>query len=551
MLAQIRNGIEQTGSHNIWISVLDDAEVDGYVKNLEERDPLDYPLWGIPFAIKDNIDLAGCPTTAACPDYAYTPKASATVVTRLIEAGAIPIGKTNLDQFATGLVGTRSPYGPTANAVDPSYISGGSSAGSAVAVKLGLCSFALGTDTAGSGRIPAGFNGIVGLKPTKGWWSTKGVVPACKSLDCVSVFAQSVTDAKLVADCCDGPDHDEEKDPWSRSVAFGGFNVSAPRVGVIGGADLDVCDDEHRNAYQTYIDKLPFDRTTIDLKPFSDAARLLYEGPWVAERYAAIESFLKSNADSMYPVTRNIIEGGAGPSAVDAFKGEYKLAELKSIADSVYTGLDVLVLPTAPTIFKTEEVLADPIDTNSQLGAYCNFVNLLDLCALSIPASTLPNGLPFGVTLVASAGRDYALLDLAASLQNEATSDVRPGEFHLAVCGAHLAGQPLNPDLVNRGGYLVEATRTSSDYRLYALPDGKRPALIRDPGCGSAIEVEVWSLPDQALAGFMRTVAPPLGVGTIELENGQWVKSFIAEPVATENAEEITQFGGWRGYRSS
>ena len=547
VVVEIRERIELTRSHNIWITLLDAADLAVRLDNLKHLSSDQHALWGIPFAIKDNIDLAGCPTTAGCPDFTYTPDSSASVVSRLIAAGAIPIGKTNLDQFATGLVGTRSPYGAVGNAVNPQYIAGGSSAGSAVAVRLGLCSFALGTDTAGSGRIPAGFNGIVGLKPTRGWWSTRGVVPACMSLDCVSVFTRSVTDARIIAGQCAGMDDD----PWSRDIEFAGFNINVPRVGVIGGPDLEVCDAASGNAYTQFIDNLPFERVTIDMEPFTAAAQLLYEGPWVAERYAAIDTFIQSSPQSLHPITLEIIDKGAELTAVDAFNGSYRLEKLKSVTDKVFDAIDVLLLPTAPTIFSIKEVMQEPIQTNSRLGVYSNFVNLLDLCALSIPAGTLTNGLPFGVTLIAKAGRDHALLDLAALLRGEAiSSEPRPGEFHLAVCGAHLSGQPLNQDLVTPGGYLIDATRTSSDYRLYALPDGKRPALVRDPGCGCSIEVEVWSLPDHSLADFVRTIAPPLGIGSIELMDGRWVHSFIAEPVATENAQEITHYGGWRKYKT-
>lgn len=550
VMAEILDRVELTRSFNIWISLLDEAALASHVDALQATAVEDLPLWGVPFAIKDNIDLAGCETTAGCPGFAYLPETSATVVDRLLAAGAIPVGKTNLDQFATGLVGTRSPYGVVGNSVDPSYISGGSSSGSAVAVAMGLCTFALGTDTAGSGRIPASFNGIVGFKPTRGWLPNKGVVPACKSLDCVSVFARSVADATLVAEACGGVDDD----PWSLPISFAGFNASTPRVGVIGDADLDSCSPEYREAYLGYIANLSatLSTKTIDLQPFSDTAALLYDGPWVAERYAALEDFIRTHAEDILPVTREIIEQGATATAVDAFNGEYKLRFLRQQVEGLFEDIDVMVVPTAPRIFKIDEVNESPIATNAQLGAYCNFVNLLDLCAISIPATSLANGLPFGVTIIAKSGRDHAIMDVAAGLLGESVGQgSRPGEFHVAVCGAHLTGQPLNIDLIKRGGYLVESSRTAEKYRLYVLPDGKRPALIRDPQCDSSIEVEVWSIPNSEVAGFIRTIAPPLGIGSVELVDGCWVHSFIAEPVAIDNAKEITEFGGWRNYKSS
>ncbi|MDA0789906.1 MAG: allophanate hydrolase [Proteobacteria bacterium] len=546
VMQHIRTRINETVAHNVWITVLDQTSIDGYVKTLMAKAQTELPLWGIPFAIKDNIDLAGCPTTAACPDFAYTPTESAPVVARLIAAGAIPIGKTNLDQFATGLVGTRSPYGAVRNALDPEYISGGSSAGSAVSVALGLCSFALGTDTAGSGRVPAALNELVGFKPTRGWWSTGGVVPACRSLDCVSVFAHSVTDVRTASAVCGGPD----QDPWSRQVEFRSFDPGHPRVGIIGDADLDPCDDEVVEAYLKFTSNLA--GTTIDYAPLRQAAELLYSGPWLAERLAAIDDFIAGHSQSLFPVTLEVIKRGADFSAVDAFQGQYRLAELKKKTDALFEDMDVLVLPTVPGTYTIEAVQNDPVVTNTRLGTYTNFVNLLDLCAISIPADRLPNGMPFGVTLIAAAGRDHALMDLASAwLSEPGQASTRPGEFHLAVCGAHLSGQPLNKDLLALGAWLLESSRTCDDYRLYALPDGKRPALIRDPDQGQSIEVEVWSLPERHVAAFLRTVAPPLGIGTVELTDGRQVASFIAEPIAVRGAKEITAFGGWRAYRAS
>lgn len=549
VLEHVGEAIKRGEDHCAWIHLLDEAELAPHLERLETLDPAAHPLWGIPFGIKDNIDLAGCPTTAACPAYAYVPKASATVVDRLLAAGAVPVGKTNLDQFATGLVGTRSPYGAMRNAIDPDYIAGGSSGGSAVAVKLGMCSFALGTDTAGSGRMPAAFNGLVGFKPSFGWWPARGVVPACRTLDCVSVFAGSVADARAVASVAGGFDFD---DAYSRRMDFAGFDVSRPRVGVIDPDCVSACDADHAEAYRAFVALAEGKKVEIDPAPLFRAGELLYEGPWLAERFAVLEAFIAHHAEDMHPVTRDIVAGGAAASAASAFRAQYELAELKREAARAFEAVDVLIVPTAPTIFTIDEVERDPVATNSRLGVFVNFVNLLDLCALAIPAGRLPTGLPFGVTLIAPAGRDHALLDYGARLLGEPTSTAeRPGETHVAVCGAHLSGQPRNGELTRLGGYLVRSAHTSLRYRLYALPDGKRPALIRDEADGTAIAVEVWSLPTTAVGGFLAGIGPPLGLGRIELSDGAWIGGFIAEPVAVTGATEITRFGGWEAYRSS
>ena len=549
VLEHVGEAIRRGSRHAAWIHLLDEAALATHLERLETLDPAEHPLWGVPFAIKDNIDLAGCPTTAACPAYSYVPEASATVVDRLLAAGAIPLGKTNLDQFATGLVGTRSPYGAMRNAVDPDYIAGGSSGGSAVAVKLGMCSFALGTDTAGSGRIPAAFNGLVGFKPSFGWWSARGVVPACRSLDCVSVFAQSVADARAVAGLAGGFDFG---DAYARRIDFAGFDVSRTRAGVIDPARISSCDAAHAAAYRDFLASLEDTQVEIDAAPLLAAGRLLYEGPWLSERFAVVETFMARHHDDMHPVTRDIIAGGGTASAASAFRAQYELAELKRRTSRLFEAVDVLLLPTAPTIFTIEEVERDPVATNARLGIFANFVNLLDLCGLAIPAGRLPNGLPFGVTLIAPAGRDHALLDYGARLMGESpATGPRPGETHIAVCGAHLSGQPRNGELTRLGGCLVRGARTSARYRLYALSDGRRPALIRDETGGKGVEVEVWSMPTAAVGTFLAGIAPPLGLGRIELSDGAWVGGFIAEPAAVTGAIEITRFGGWRAYQAS
>ena len=374
------------------------------------------PLKGIPFAIKDNIDLAGTPTTAACPAYAYTPARSAAVVERLAAAGAIPLGKTNMDQFATGLVGTRSPYGATRNAVRPAYIAGGSSSGSAVAVRLGLAAFALGTDTAGSGRVPAACNGIVGYKPTRGHWSTRGVVPACRTLDCVSVFTRTVADARAVARVVEGFD---PCDPFARRMAAESFDTTSARFGTAPPATLPFGNEAYRDLYAAFLARLPRPRRSVDLQPFHAAGRLLYDGPWLAERYAAVGEFLAAHPREAHPVTRAVVAGGKAISAVDCFRGQYRLAALKREVEAVFDAIDILVLPTAPTIYTLAEVAADPFETNANLGAFANFANLLDLWAVAIPAGETPSGLPFGVTLLAPAHYDDAIMDAAARLIGE------------------------------------------------------------------------------------------------------------------------------------
>ena len=415
VLAELVARADRHEDYAAWIHRLDQAALEGHLARSAQIDPA-APLRGVPFAIKDNIDLAGTPTTAACPAYAYVPERSATAVVRLLAAGAIPLGKTNMDQFATGLVGVRSPYGAARNAVNPAYIAGGSSSGSAVAVRLGLAAFALGTDTAGSGRVPAAFNGLVGFKPTRGWWPLRGVVPACRTLDCVSVFTRTVADARTVADVVGGFD---ATDPFSRRMAFKHFNIADARFGFAPPTSLPFGNEAYRDLYAAFVAGLANQPRPVDLGPFDAAARLLYEGPWLAERYAATGDFLAAHPEEVHQVTRAVIERGKAITAVDYFHGAYRLAELKREVEAVFETIDVMVLPTAPTIYTLAEVEQEPLETNARLGTFTNFVNLLDLCAIAIPAGETPNGLPFGVTLMAAAGRDYALLDTAAMLRRQ------------------------------------------------------------------------------------------------------------------------------------
>ncbi len=563
LVARLRARIAETRAHNAWIHLLDDAALEPWLAALDGRRPAELPLYGVPFAIKDNIDLAGVPTTAACPDYAYVPARSATVVERLLAAGALPLGKANLDQFATGLVGTRSPFGPGRNAFDPDYVSGGSSSGSALAVALGLATFSLGTDTAGSGRVPAMLNNIVGLKPTRGLLSTRGVVPACRSLDCVSIFALDASDARRVLDVAIGFD---AEDIYARPARAGAWAREAFVVGVP--ATLETAGDtETTRAFERALGALEALGATlrkVDLAPLLAAARLLYEGPWVAERYHALRDFLAARPAALHPVTRAIIEPAAQRTAVEAFDAQYRLQALKREADAVLAEVDCLMTPTAPTIFRIDDEAREPLRLNSLLGTYTNFMNLLDYAAVAVPAGFATNGLPYGVTLFGPAFSDEALLvyadrlhralgtpvgttaRLPSPLPPRAAADAVP----LVVCGAHLSGLPLNHQLTERGGRLVAATRTAPCYRLYALPGGPpwRPGLVRVAAGGAAIEVELWSLPAATIGSFLAGIPAPLAIGTVLLADGTQAKGFVCETLGVDGAADITHHGGWRAF---
>jgi allophanate hydrolase len=569
VVAMVQERLKWRGDDKVWIDLVPREQLEARARELEGRDAASLPLYGVPFAIKDNIDLAGRPTTAACPDYAYTPTTNATVVQRLLDAGAIAIGKTNLDQFATGLVGTRSPYGAPGNAFDPRYIPGGSSAGSAVAVAAGLVSFALGTDTAGSGRVPAAFNNLAGVKPTCGLLSTQGVVPACRSLDCVSIFALNVHDAQRVLAVAQGFDCEDpfsRKDPGAQRVIGERFSFGVPRA-----ADLEFFGDgEAKGLFERAIarlESLGATRVEIDFRPFVETARLLYEGPWVAERWLVARDLMQKKPGALLPVTRTIIEKGAGKTAGEAFAASYRLRELKRETEPVWEAVDLLVTPTAGTIYTKEAVNADPITLNSRLGYYTNFVNLLDLCALALPAGFRKDGLPFGITLVAPAFQDHALCALGSRVQRDfalpmgATGIELPGDqpspsvavsnanVRVAVCGAHMSGLPLNRELTQRGGRLLRATRSDPSYRLFALEafSPPRPGMLRAQG-GAAIELEVWEMPASTFGGFVDSIPGPLGIGTVELEDGEKVRGFVCEHYATVGAKDITALGGWRAF---
>jgi allophanate hydrolase len=521
------------------------------------------PLFGIPFAVKDNIDVADMATTGACPAFARPAAASAAVVRRLQAAGALLVGKTNLDQFATGLVGVRSPYGAVRNAIKPEYVSGGSSSGSAVAVALGQVLFSLGTDTAGSGRVPAAFNNLVGLKPTRGLISTQGLLPACRTLDCISLFARDVGDAWRVLQSAAGYDPD---DAYSRKPSMLGVKRRGYRIAVPARPEF-YGDDAAREAYErtlaqiaalpgVAIDRIPFD-------VFTDAAQLLYQGPWVGERRAALGDFFAERNEAMDPVVRQITAQAERYDAVDAFNAQYRLADLRREAETLLAGSDLLLVPTTTTFPTIAEVEADPLARNSQLGYYTNFVNLMDMAALAIPGVWRRDGLPAGVTLIGPAGSDHLLAEAGAQFQrllggaaqadDIAAAPLPFNEATVKVCvvGAHLSGQPLNWQLLEAGARRVAATHTAAHYRLYALADTAppKPGLARTHGGdGAAIAVEVWEMPLRQFGAFVAAVPAPLGIGTVELADGSAVKGFICEPAGLASAADITHHGGWAAY---
>lgn len=570
---------------HMWIHRLTLEQMRAHARALQGRDARTLPLYGIPFAIKDNIDLAGIATTAGCAAFAYTPEISATVVQRLIDAGAIPVGKTNLDQFATGLVGVRSPYGACRNSFDPNYVSGGSSSGSAVTVALGLASFSLGTDTAGSGRVPAMFNNLIGLKPTCGRIPTTGVVPACKTLDAISVFALTAADAATVLHAAQGED---PADAYSRTMPAEGDNFGVAErfcFGIPRQCDLAFHGNLEGPAQfaqaVAHLVELGGTPVEIDLTPFREAATLLYEGPWIAERYQVLRSLIETQPEAMHPVTRAITEKGAQFSAADTFAAFYRLKELQRQTRPVWNTIDCLVTPTASTHYTIAAVQADPIRLNSNLGYYTNFVNLLDLSAVAVPTGFMRDasaGLPWGVTLVAQAGQDFALLSLAARLHARSVNTVgsmqhaphrsasaisgasmvapisappsSSGQVRIAVCGAHMSGLPLNQQLTQRGAQPVRSIKSASCYKLFALPGGppKRPGMLRVETGGAAIDMEVWEMPVREFGSFVAGIPAPLGIGTVVLEDGTQVQGFVCESHATAQAQDITHFGGWRAY---
>ena len=557
----------------VWITRVPESAVLARAAALAAHpEPESLPLFGIPFAVKDNIDCVGLPTTAGCPAFACTPDASAPVVEKLLAAGAILMGKTNLDQFATGLVGTRSPYGAPRCVFNADFVSGGSSSGSAVAVAAGLVAFSLGTDTAGSGRVPAAYNNIVGLKPTRGVISTRGVVPACRTLDCVSIFVNTVGDADAVLQIAQGFD---PSDAYSRRATPRHLPTDKFRFGVLPREARVFDDAEYAVLYGQAIARLASvggEPLEIDFEPFRKAGALLYEGAWTAERLASIQQFASTHADAMEPTVRRIILNARELSAVHAFEGQYRLADCARAAEAEWERMDVLLLPTVPGQPSIAQVASDPIGRNAALGRYTNFVNLLDCCAIAVSARFRPNGLCFGVTLIAPAFADSDLAVIADRLHRTESSGMGaqrdaslpdasrlspsvPSDYlDIFVVGAHLSGMPLNGELKSLGAILRREARTASDYRLYVLPNTQpaKPGLLCAPGTnGPGILGEVWALPPDSFGRFVAAIPPPLGIGKVALSDGSSVSGFICEAYAVSEAPEITHLGGWRSFTST
>ncbi|MFT4272010.1 MAG: allophanate hydrolase [Pantoea sp.] len=556
---------------NAWLYLATPAQLQAQIEPLLAsylRNPAALPLFGVPFAVKDNIDVAGWPTTAACPALTYTASADAFVVAQLKAAGAVVIGKTNLDQYATGLVGTRSPYGAVRNTFNADYVSGGSSSGSASVLARGLVGFSLGTDTAGSGRVPAGFNNVVGLKPTKGWFSASGLLPACRLNDTISVFALTVEDAFAVASAAGGYD---AADAYSRSNPHTAPASIKAHPDFAIPANPEFFDDKQAEAaWDSALERLLASGATlhpIDFTPFQQLAEQLYYGPWVTERTVAVGEMI-NRPEEMDPVVYGIVKSGLDYSAVDAFKAEYLRAELTRQIQQTLAQFDALVVPTSPTIHTIEEMKQEPVRYNSQFGTYTNFTNLADLSALALPAPFRADGLPAGITLIAPAWHDRALVEFGLRWQQQlalplgATGKAQPMQHRalppsadhvrVAVVGAHLTGMPLNFQLTTRQAVLVEETTTASHYRLFALLDGpiKKPGLLRDEQ-GAAITVELWDIPLARFGEFVAEIPPPLGIGSLTLADGRVVKGFICEPMVLKQALEITEFGGWRNWLTS
>ena len=569
VITDVYDRIAAQGEKPVWISLRPREDALARAQSAPKG-----PLYGIPFAVKDNIDVAGLPTTCACPEFAYTPCRSATVIERLEAAGAIAIGKTNLDQFATGLVGTRSPYGIPSSVFNKDYISGGSSSGSAVAVASGLVSFALGTDTAGSGRVPAAFNNIVGLKPTKGLISARGVVPACRTQDAVSIFALTAADAARAFSIASNFD---PEDSFARSPALRCSRLASPahvRLGVPSAGLEFFGDVAAAELYAAAVERargLGAEIAEIDFTPFQQTAALLYQGPWVAERLTAIKAFAEKQPEAMHQVVRNIVLGAGKISAVDAFDGFYRLSELTCAAEREWQKMDMMLLPTAPTTYKIADVLADPVRLNSNLGLYTNFVNLMDLSALAVPAGFRPDGLPFGITLITHACGEDALAafgdnmhrmlagarlgatncDLSSTPAVVAAAGTRK-TIQVAVVGAHLTGQPLNSQLVERKARLISTARTAAGYSFYALANTSpaKPGLVFDREGAGGIEVEIWEMNETEFGSFVALIPPPLGIGSVSLSDGSVVKGFLCEAYAVKGAKDITSSGGWRNWLS-
>ena len=570
VVAQAYDRLKQADDPAIFIHLRDAAAAMAEASALPPFDPVALPLWGIPFAVKDNIDIGGVPTTAGCPAFAYQAGQDAFVVDLLRKAGAIWLGKTNLDQFATGLVGVRSPYGIARNAIDPMMVPGGSSAGSAVAVARGIVSFALGTDTAGSGRVPAALNNIVGLKPSLGALSASGVVPACRTLDTISIFALTVPDAYRAFAVAAKFDR---TDAYARRLAAPPLAPPPPkvRIGVPDAATrLFFGDSAQAAAFSSALERLAARGATIteiDFTPFYQVARMLYEGAWVAERMTVVQDLMRRDPAALHPVTAGIIGAADKLSAADAFRGMYRLADLRRKAEPLLDSIDLLCVPTIPTFYTLADLAADPVTPNSRLGTYTNFVNLMDLCGIAVPTGPRSDGRPGSVTFLAKAGQDALAAALGQMMHQDAAprlgattatlppappndTSIQADETIIAVVGAHMSGLPLNHQLVSRGGRFLAATATKACYRLYALSGGPpaRPGLLRVADQGCAIELELWSLPTAALGSFLAGIPAPLGLGKVRLADGRMVTGFLVEAAGLDGADDISAHGGWRAW---
>lgn len=572
VMGEVLRRIEAVDDPAIFLHLRSTDDLLAEARALGPFDPGTRPLWGLPFAIKDNIDLADSPTTAACPAFAYDADEDAFVVSALRAAGAIPVGKTNLDQFATGLVGVRSPYGVPRNAIDPAIVPGGSSSGSAVAVAHGLVSFSLGTDTAGSGRVPAALNNIVGLKPSLGALSASGLVPACRTLDTISVFALTVEDAY---DAFRAAAVFDPADAYARDFATPSLGAPPPTL-TIGVPDTatreffgDTVQEDSFNAALEILEALGATVVPLDFTPFYDVARMLYEGAWVAERMAAIEPLMRSDPDAVFPVTRQIIAAADDLTAMDVFRGIYKLADLRRVAEPLLAQVDMFCVPTIPTFYSRADLEPDPVGPNSRFGTYTNFVNLMDLCGIAVPTGPRSDGRPGSVTLLAPAGKDALTASLAHRIHQAAApllgatgarlaeaalpaSEALAGETVIAVVGAHMSGLTLNGQLTERGARFLETAETAEGYRLFALAGGppERPGLLRT-GTGAPIALELWAMPTDRLGDFLEIIPAPLGLGTVTLRDGRKVIGFLCEAAGTDGATDISHLGGWRAYLAS
>lgn len=564
--------IAATDDPGIFLHLRSEADLIAEAEALGPFDPVEKPLWGLPFAVKDNIDLGGAPTTAACPAFEYPAQHDAIAVGLLRAAGAIPVGKTNLDQFATGLVGVRTPHPVPKNAIDPAIVPGGSSSGSGVAVGHGLVTFSLGSDTAGSGRVPAALNNVVGLKPTLGALSATGLVPACRTLDTISIFALTVDDAWAAYQAAAQFD---PVDAYSRAMPAPDLPAvpKGLKIGVPDDATIEFFgDDAQAASFAAALEQLTAQGAEIiplDFTPFYDVAKMLYDGAWVAERMAAAECLIRGHPEEVHPTTLDITNTALKYSAMDVFRGFYRLADLRRAAQPVSDTIDVLCVPTIPTFYSVADLESDPIGPNSRLGTYTNFVNLMDMCGIAVPTGPRSDGRPGSVTFLAAAGQDYLTAALARQLHHATgptmgatgaplpapvppSSVVQPGETVVAAVGAHMSGLPLNWQIAERGGRYLETTTTAPEYKLFALPGGPpaRPGMLRSPD-GGAIELELWAMPTDQVGGFLAMIPPPLGLGSVELVDGRIVTGFLVEAIAAEGAEDITALGGWRAYLAS